>query len=230
MTPGHRILIIEDSADLAAGLRYNLELEGFAVATAEDGREGLRLARTEPPDLLILDLMLPGLDGYQILQTLRSEGYGMPVLILSARGEVEDKVRGFRLDADQYVTKPFPLLELIERVKALLRRSGRAGGDAAGLIRFADVVIEPGSRRVLRRGVPVALTPRAYELMLALIRRGGAVASRVELLREVWGHRGLVLTRTVDSHIAELRRKLEDDPAEPHHFITVWKVGYRFQA
>jgi DNA-binding response OmpR family regulator len=225
---GQRILIIEDSADLAAGLRYNLELEGFAVATAEDGPEGLRLARQQPPDLLILDLMLPGIDGYQVLQTLRSEGHAMPVLILSARGEVEDKVRGFRLDADQYVTKPFPLLELIERVKALLRRAGRAG-DAAGPIRFADVVIQTDSRRVLRGGTPIALTPKAYELMLALIRRGGAVASRVDLLREVWGHRGLVLTRTVDSHIAELRRKLEVDPAEPRHFITVWKVGYRFE-
>lgn len=224
--PGERILIIEDSADLAAGLRYNLELEGFDVATAEDGHEGLRLARSRPPDLLILDLMLPGIDGYQVLQTLRAEGHAMPVLILSARGEVEDKVRGFRLDADQYVTKPFPLLELIERVKALLRRAGRSGGAP---IRFADVVIETESRRVLRGGEVVALTPRAYELMLALIRRDGAVASRAELLREVWGHRGLVLTRTVDSHIAELRRKLEDDPAEPRHFITVWKVGYRFE-
>ena len=225
-----RILIIEDSADLAAGLRYNLELEGFAVDTAEDGREGLRRARTEAPDLLILDLMLPGLDGYQILQALRSEGHRMPVLILSARGEVEDKVRGFRLDADQYVTKPFPLLELIERVKSLLRRADRADAAAAdATISFADVVVEPESRRVRRCGMPVALTPKAYELMIALIRRGGAVASRVELLREVWGHRGLVLTRTVDSHIAELRRKLEQDPARPRHFITVWKVGYRFE-
>jgi two-component system response regulator MtrA len=225
-----RILIIEDSADLAAGLRYNLELEGFAVDTAEDGREGLRRARSEAPDLLILDLMLPGLDGYQILQALRSEGHRMPVLILSARGEVEDKVRGFRLDADQYVTKPFPLLELIERVKSLLRRANRGGAEDADVaVRFADVVVEPESRRVLRRGTPVPLTPKAYELMMALIRRGGAVASRVELLREVWGHRGLVLTRTVDSHIAELRRKLEQDPARPRHFITVWKVGYRFE-
>jgi DNA-binding response OmpR family regulator len=226
-----RILIIEDSADLAAGLRYNLELEGFAVETAEDGREGLRLARSNPPDLLILDLMLPGMDGYHILQTLRSEGRQLPVLILSARGEVEDKVRGFRLDADQYVTKPFPLLELIERVKSLLRRAGRKdSGDGEHRLGFADVSIEPDSHRVVRSGETITLTPKAYDLMMALIRRDGAVATRVELLREVWGHRGLVLTRTVDSHIAELRRKLEQDPARPRHFITVWKVGYRFEA
>jgi DNA-binding response OmpR family regulator len=225
-----RVLIIEDSADLAAGLRYNLELEGYEVVTAEDGQEGLRLARETDPDLLILDLMLPGIDGYQVLQTLRAEGRTLPVLILSARGEVEDKVRGFRLDADQYVTKPFPLLELIERVRSLLRRSARpsqGAGDAA--IRFGDIVIEPDAHRVLRTGAAVPLTPKAYDLMMSLIQRNGAVATRLELLREVWGHRGLVMTRTVDSHIAELRRKLELDPAEPRHFITVWKVGYRFQ-
>jgi DNA-binding response OmpR family regulator len=153
------------------------------------------------------------------------------VLILSARGEEQDKVRGFRLDADQYVVKPFRLLELLERVRSLLRRAhARASTGAEGTaIRFGDVVIDPPSRSVTRQGVAVSLTPKAYDLMLALIRRRGAVASRVELLREVWGHRGLVLTRTVDSHIAELRRKLEHDPAEPRHFLTVWKVGYRFQ-
>jgi two-component system, OmpR family, alkaline phosphatase synthesis response regulator PhoP len=226
-----RVLIIEDSADLAAGLRYNLELEGYEVLTAEDGSEGLRLAREAQPDLLILDLMLPGIDGYQVLQTLRTEGRTLPVLILSARGEVEDRIRGFRLDADQYVTKPFPLLELIERVHSLVRRSrqSRGGTGDDDTIRFGDIVVEPESHRVVRAGEPVQLTPKAYDLMLALIHRDGAVATRLELLREVWGHRGLVLTRTVDSHIAELRRKLEADPAEPRHFVTVWKVGYRFE-
>jgi two-component system response regulator MtrA len=227
----HRILIVEDNLDLAAGLRYNLEIEGYEVRIAEDGRAGLARAREWRPDLLILDLMLPGLDGYQVLQSLREEGFAAPVLILSARGEEEDKVRGFRLDADQYVVKPFRLLELLERVRSLLRRAhARASTGAEGTaIRFGDVVIDPPSRSVTRQGVAVSLTPKAYDLMLALIRRRGAVASRVELLREVWGHRGLVLTRTVDSHIAELRRKLEHDPAEPRHFLTVWKVGYRFQ-
>ena len=227
-----RILIIEDNLDLAAGLRHNLELEGYDVTVAEDGRAGLARAREWRPDLLILDLMLPGLDGYQVLQSLREEGFDAPVLILSARGEEQDKVRGFRFDADQYVVKPFRLLELLERVRSLLRRAHgrpRPGATTGTAIRFGDIVIDTPSRSVTRCGAAVSLTPKAYDLMLALIRRGGAVASRVELLRGVWGHRGLVLTRTVDSHIAELRRKLERDPAEPLHFLTVWKVGYRFQ-
>lgn len=227
-----RILIVEDNLDLAAGLRYNLELEGYLVAVAEDGRAALAFAHEWLPDLVILDLMLPGIDGFQVLQSLRDEGFAAPVLILSAKGEESDKVRGFRLDADQYVVKPFRLLELLERVKSLLRRAhGRDYGtaDSANRVAFGDVIVDTRSRSVRRHGKAVSLTPKAYELMMALVRRQGAVASRVELLKEVWGHRGLVLTRTVDSHIVELRRKLEHDPAEPRHFITVWKVGYRFQ-
>ena len=229
-----RVLVIEDSNDLAQGLRYNLELEGYAVKVAEDGNAGLSLAREWDPDLVILDLMLPGIDGYQVLRSLRADGRQTPVLILSARGEEADKVRGFQLDADQYVTKPFGLIELLERVKSLLRRT-RARTD----------VPENGSRRrrhqVRRRRASIrhraqspgrarrsSLTPKAYELMMALIKRKGAVATRVELLREVWDHRAIVLTRTVDSHMAELRKKLEHDAADPKHFITIWKVGYRF--
>jgi two-component system, OmpR family, alkaline phosphatase synthesis response regulator PhoP len=228
-----RVLVIEDSNDLAEGLRYNLELEGYAVKVADDGNAGLSLAREWDPDLVILDLMLPGMDGYQVLRSLRGDGRQTPVLILSARGEESDKVRGFQLDADQYVTKPFGLIELLERVKSLLRRSKARtevpDADAGvGTIRFGDVSIDPASRTVTRAGEGVNLTPKAYELMMALIKRKGAVATRVELLREVWDHRAIVLTRTVDSHMAELRKKLEHDPADPKHFITIWKVGYRF--
>jgi two-component system response regulator MtrA len=228
-----RVLVVEDSNDLAQGLRYNLELEGYTVKVADDGNAGLSLAREWDPDLVILDLMLPGIDGYQVLRSLRADGRRTPVLILSARGEEADKVRGFQLDADQYVTKPFGLIELLERVKSLLRRN-RARTDATdlaavnGAIRFGDVSIDPASRTVTRAGEAVSLTPKAYELMMALIKRKGAVATRVELLREVWDHRAIVLTRTVDSHMAELRKKLEHDAAEPKHFITIWKVGYRF--
>ena len=226
-----RILVVEDSPDLAAGLRYNLEEEGYVVDVAADGPAALDVARNAPPDLVILDLMLPGIDGYRVLEELRREDRRVPVLILSARSEESDKVRGFRLDADQYVSKPFRLLELLERVRSLLRRAGaRVDGTAsAGALRFGDVEIDPASRVVLRAGEPVSLTPRAWDLMFALVRRDGAVATRLELLREVWGHRGIVLTRTVDSHIAELRRKLEADASNPRHFLTVWKVGYRFE-
>jgi two-component system response regulator MtrA len=228
-----RVLVIEDSNDLAQGLRYNLELEGYAVKVADDGNIGLSLAREWDPDLVILDLMLPGLDGYSVLRTLRADGRQTPVLILSARGEESDKVRGFQLDADQYVTKPFGLIELLERVKSLLRRSRQRtdvpeNGASTGNIKFGDVMIDPASRTVTRAGEAVSLTPKAYELMMALIKRKGAVATRVELLREVWDHRAIVLTRTVDSHMAELRKKLEHDAADPKHFITIWKVGYRF--
>ena len=233
-----RILIVEDNAALAAGLRYNLELEGFDVSLVEDGREAPRVVGALRPDLVVLDLMLPGLDGFEVLERVRAAGHRMPVLILSARAEEADKVRGFRLDADQYVTKPFGLLELIERVKSLLRRADSVGGAAAAPsspgaraahpIAFGRVRVDPAARAVTRDGVPVSLTPKAYELMLALVRRNGAVATRVELLAEVWGTAADVVTRTVDSHMAELRRKLEDDPGEPRHFLTVWKAGYRF--
>ena len=228
-----RVLVVEDSNDLAQGLRYNLELEGYVVKVAEDGNTGLSLARDWDPDLVILDLMLPGMDGYSVLRALRADGRQTPVLILSARGEEADKVRGFQLDADQYVTKPFGLIELLERVKSLLRRSRQRtdvheNGASTGNLKFGDVVIDPASRTVTRAGEAVSLTPKAYELMMALIKRRGAVATRVELLREVWDHRAIVLTRTVDSHMAELRKKLEHDAADPKHFITIWKVGYRF--
>ena len=223
-----RILIVEDNADLAGAIEYNLRLEGYEVRTAEDGRTGLAAAREWAPDLVILDLMLPGIDGYEVLRALRSERRDVRVMILSARAEEADKVRGFRLDADQYVTKPFGVLELIERVASLLRRSAAIrGDDARACVTFGTVVADPAARTVTRRGQPVQLSPKAFDLLLALARRDGSVVTREELLREVWGYGAFVLSRTVDSHIAELRRKLEDDPAEPVHVLTVWKRGYR---
>jgi two-component system alkaline phosphatase synthesis response regulator PhoP len=225
-----RVLIVEDNADLAAGIEYNLNLEGYETCIAEDGRRALTLTEQWIPDLILLDLMLPELDGYQVLQTLRGRGVRTPVVILTARGEEADKVRGFRLDADQYVTKPFGVLELLERVRALLRRTARDSAPTASpQLRFGDVVVDTSSRLVTRGGVPCALTPKAYELLLALIRRGGAVVTRNELLKDVWGYSAFVTTRTVDSHVAELRRKVEADPANPRHVKTVWKVGYRFE-
>jgi DNA-binding response OmpR family regulator len=224
-----RILVIEDNAALAAGIEYNLGLEGHEVQVAEDGRRGLALAREWSPDLVILDLMLPGMDGYEVLRAIRGDRNDVPVMILSARGEEADKVRGFRLDADQYVTKPFGVLELLERVGALLRRSAaRDGREENAQARFGAIVVDPKARTVTRAGHPVQLSPKAFDLLLALIAREGKVVTRQELLREVWGYGAFVVSRTVDSHVAELRRKLEDDPADPAHILTVWKVGYRF--
>jgi DNA-binding response OmpR family regulator len=225
-----RVLIVEDNADLAAGIQYNLSLEGYETHIAEDGRRAIAAAEEWSPDVILLDLMLPELDGYQVLQTLRGRGVKTPVVILTARGEEADKVRGFRLDADQYVTKPFGVLELLERVGALVRRSARdSNAGAHTVLRFGDVMIDTSSRSVTRQGAICALTPKAYELLLALVRRAGAVATRNDLLKEVWGYSAFVTTRTVDSHVAELRRKIEHDPANPRYVKTVWKVGYRFE-
>jgi two-component system alkaline phosphatase synthesis response regulator PhoP len=224
-----RILVIEDNAALASGIEYNLGLEGHEVQIAEDGARGLALTREWAPDLVILDLMLPGMDGYEVLRSIRGDKNDVPVMILSARGEEADKVLGFRLDADQYVTKPFGVLELLERVGSLLRRSAaRDGREAERQIRFGNVVVDPTSRTVTRGGRAVQLSPKAFDLLMALIARDGKVVTRQELLREVWGYGAFDVSRTVDSHIAELRRKLEDDPADPKHVVTVWKIGYRF--
>ena len=230
MTSAARVLVIEDNSALAEGIAYNLRHEGYESRIAEDGRVGLSAVREWNPHLVILDLMLPGIDGYQVLESMRREGNRVPVLILTARAEEADKVRGFRLAADQYVTKPFGVLELLERVGALLRRAeSRAPATRDSTIRFGDIIVDTAARAVSRRGVPCGLTPKAYELLLALISRQGAVAGRVELLTEVWGYGAFVMSRTVDSHIAELRRKLEEDAARPRHIVTVWKVGYRFE-
>jgi DNA-binding response OmpR family regulator len=227
-----RVLIVEDNPDLAFGLRTTLEIEGYTVDVAGDGPRGLEATRNVKPDLVILDLMLPGMDGYKVLRALRESGVETPVLILTAKGEEADKVLGFRLGADDYVTKPFGRLELVARVEALLRRSaGAAKRDAEfpDVERFGDVEVQPSSRTVLLRGKAVQLTPKEFDLLVALIRRRGAVASRLDLLKEVWGHQAEVMTRTVDIHIAELRRKLEDDVqgTGPRHILTVWKAGYR---
>jgi DNA-binding response OmpR family regulator len=227
-----RILVIEDNADLAYGLRNNLEIEGYDVEIAADGNVGLLRARTGSPDLVILDLMLPGTDGFRVLRALRTEGRRVPVLVLTARGEEADKVRGLRLGADDYVTKPFGVLELLARVEALLRRARPALPslpELAALERVGDIEVLPPSRQVRRRGADVNLTPKEYDLLVALLRRRGAVATRVELLTEVWGYDSGVQSRTVDTHVAELRRKLEDDPGRPRFLLTVRTTGYRLE-
>jgi len=226
-----RILVIEDNRNLATGLRNNLEIEGYEVAIAGDGTSGLTLARTTSPDLIVLDLMLPGMDGYRVLRTLRDDGIGIPVLILSARGEETDKVLGFHLGADDYVAKPFGLLELLARIDALLRRAttGRVKNTLSAPVSFGDVEVDPGTHTVKRSGTTVSLRPKEYDLLVALLQRRGQVVSRAELLEEVWGYSGEVYSRTVDTHVAELRRKLETNAAEPEHILTVRKTGYRIR-
>lgn len=229
-----RILLVEDNEDLAFGLRRMLEANGYTVDVAGDGARALQLARILHPQLIILDLMLPVTDGFGVLSTLRHEGLEMPVLILSAKSEETDKLQGFQRGADDFVTKPFGLLELLARVQALLRRAtavsiaSSSAGETSAIITFGDCTVEPVARRVVRDDEDVPMTPKEFELLMALIRQPGVALSRKQLLRDVWGHAPDIQTRTVDIHIVELRRKLERKPTDPRHFITVWKIGYRF--
>jgi DNA-binding response OmpR family regulator len=224
------ILVIEDNEDMAFGLRTALENEGFTVSIAADGVAGLAMATSNGVDLIILDLMLPRMDGYHVLRSIRGAGVDAPVLVLTAKGEEVNKVQAFSLGGDDYVTKPFGVLELIARVKALLRRArGKDAPPIPAVERFGEIEVNPASRTVYRAGRLVPLAPREFDLLMALLRRRGAAASRAELLHEVWQYQTGVLSRTVDIHVAELRRKLEADPAEPRHIRTVWKVGYRLE-
>jgi two-component system alkaline phosphatase synthesis response regulator PhoP len=220
-----RVLIVEDNPDLAFGLRNNLEIEGYEVRVAEDGPSGVQRILEWKPDLVILDLMLPGMDGYRVLRTVRDAGFRSPVLMLTARGQESDKVLGLRSGADDYVTKPFGVLELMARVEALLRRS--QAGAAPTVNAFGAVRVDRNARTVTRDGTPVSLAPMEYDLLLALLDRAGSVVSRNDLMRQVWGYDASIVSRTVDTHVMELRRKLEAEPAEPRHILTVRKAGYR---
>ena len=224
-----RVLVVEDNADLAFAVTTALQSEGFEVAVAGTGPEGVERARNRDADLIILDLMLPGFDGFRVIRTLREAGIGTPILVLTARGEEADKVRGLRLGADDYVTKPFGAMELLARVDALLRRSRQSVPVPAPIERFGEVDVNRAARTVKRRGHPVPLTPKEFDLLIALMDRAGAVVPRGELLSAVWGYQQDVSTRTVDIHVSELRAKLEPNPAQPVHIITVRKTGYRFE-
>lgn len=225
-----KILVVEDERDLALGIRANLEVEGYEVYVAGSGEAALDEAERWAPDVMILDLMLPGMSGYDVLAQLRQHGNDVLVLILSARGEEIDKVRGFRTGADDYVTKPFGVMELIARIQALLRRRMPITSAQPASPRIGDTTIDVTRRALIRDGEEIALTPKELELLLALCRKPDRIVTRQELLRDVWGYAGDVTSRTVDVHIAELRRKIERDPARPRHIVTVWRAGYRLRA
>ena len=222
-----RILVVEDNEDLAFGLRYNLEAEGYTASVAPSGEDALAAVEATSVDLIVLDLTLPGVDGFRVLESIRKNGHAMPVMILTAKGDELDKVRGLRLGADDYLTKPFSLLEFIARIEALLRR-GKPTEESV-VAGFGSIAIDSPTRSVTRDGRPVDLSPMEFDLLVALIRRRGMFATRKDLLKEVWGYTSDVSSRTVDVHILELRRKLEVDPANPKHILTVRKAGYRLQ-
>ena len=222
-----RLLLIEDNEDLAFGLRTILEFEGHEVEAAGDGDTGLERARESGPDLIILDLMLPTLSGYEICRKLRDEGDSVLILMLTARGEETDRILGLDLGADDYVTKPFSVRELKARVRALLRRSD-AHSAPPDTLSFGDVEVDFPQYDARKGGNPVEMTPKEYGVLRYLAARAGEVVSRYELLEEVWGYGKFPTTRTVDNHIAALRAKLEDDSAEPRYLQTVHRVGYKF--
>ena len=219
-----RILVVEDSARLAYGLRNNLEIDGHEVAVAEDGSRGLESAVSWRPDLVILDLMLPKMTGYEVLRALRGKGLDVPVLILSARGEEVDKVMGFRLGADDYVTKPFSPRELTARISAVLRRTdGAIRADSPPILEIGEVAVDTARREVRLRGDPVSLTAREFDLLEYLAENPGRALSRRQLLDGAWGYDWVGDERTVDVHVLQLRKKL----GSALHVTTVRGLGYR---
>lgn len=220
-----RILLVEDEAALVTVLTDRLETEGYEVTAARTADEGERLARGGAFDLVLLDWMLPGRSGLEVCRELRAAREAVPILMLTARGELADKVSGLRVGADDYLTKPFEVAELLARIEALLRRA--PGAPPPGPLGFGNVVIEPGSREVRVGGTPVVLSGKEFELLLYMARHAGEVLSRERLLRDVWDYARPPITRTVDVHVSALRQKLEPEPGHPCHIRTVHGVGYR---
>ena len=221
-----RILVVEDDPAILRGLADNLRCEGHEVQQAADGEAGLRLAREGRPDLIILDLMLPRLSGYEVCTKLRAQGAETPILMLTARGDEADRVVGLDMGADDYVTKPFSVRELLARVRALLRRAAPAKA-LPDEVRFGDVAIDFKRYLATRGGRPVDLARKEFGVLRLLASRAGEVVGREEMLNDVWGYEHYPTTRTVDNHVALLRAKLEEDPSQPRHLITVHGVGYK---
>lgn len=223
-----RILIIEDDVAILRGLKDNLEYEGYGVLSATDGEQGYDLIREKKPDLVILDLMLPRLSGYEVCRRVRAEGGNVPILILTARGEEADKVHGLNIGADDYVTKPFSVRELLARIQAIFRRaSSSRTGSLPDELRFHDVVVDFLRFEASKSGRVLELSRKEFGVLRLLAARSGEVVTRDELLDAVWGYDRFPTTRTVDNHVALLRAKIEDDPARPRFLLTIRGVGYK---
>jgi DNA-binding response OmpR family regulator len=222
----NKVLIVEDEPDMILGLKDNFEFEGYEVLTASDGVAGLEKARKERPDLVLLDVMMPRMSGLEVCKALRSEGFDRPIIMLTARGQEIDKVVGLELGADDYVTKPFSIRELMARVRAVLRRS--EGKKRLARYRFGDVDLDFEVYQATRGGEPLDLSPREFELLRYLIERKGETVSREQLLEDVWGYESYPSTRTVDTHIAKLRAKIGDSGSEPRYVLTIHGLGYKF--
>jgi DNA-binding response OmpR family regulator len=223
------ILVVEDEHAIAEAVRARLASEGYQVTVVHDGPQAIEAAAAERPDLVVLDLMLPGMDGLEVCQEIQKKDW-VPVLMLTARTEEADKVAGFAVGADDYLTKPFSMRELTARVRAIIRRIDRIRqtGSTDPVARF-DLTVDPARRRVLKGGKEVGLTPLEFEILLTLARKPGVVFSRDQLMDSVWGYRDYAGGRVVDSHVARIRRKLGDEAAEPQYIRTVHGVGYCFK-
>jgi len=220
-----RILVVEDEPAIAFGLQLDLTNEGYDVEIESDGESALKRAKSEAFDLILLDIMLPGKDGFEVCRELRREGAKTPIIMLTARSQEAEKVLGLETGADDYVTKPFSPRELRARVKAALRRGA---DDDPPIVRFGDAEVDFGRCELRRAGKPVELTAFEFKLLAALIRSGGKVLSRDQLLDLVWGHGTFVTDRVVDNHIVTLRKKVEPEPSEPRYIVSVRGLGYRF--
>jgi DNA-binding response OmpR family regulator len=223
----YKILIVEDQADLAKGLEVNLKKEGYSVLKAATGEEGLKLAIQESPQLIILDIMLPGISGLDVCRELRSRSIDTAIIMLTAKSDEVDRVVGLELGADDYITKPFSLRELLARVRVRLRRLP-VQKEQLSKYRFGNVEVDFDKYIAKVRGKPVDLTQREFEILRYMIRNRGDVISRDRLLDEVWGYQDYPTTRTVDTHILKLRKKIEEDPANPKYIISIYGGGYKF--
>jgi two-component system alkaline phosphatase synthesis response regulator PhoP len=222
-----KILVVEDEPNMVAGLRDNFEFEGYQVITARDGVEGLQRALDESPDLVVLDVMMPRMSGLEVCKQLRAKRGSIPIIMLTARGQEVDKVVGLELGADDYVTKPFSIRELLARVKAVLRRTSVVPKDQDRRS-FGEVEVDLRKCRVLKSGQVIDISSKEFELLKYFIVHSGETLSRDRLLEDVWGYDNYPTTRTVDTHLVRLRQKLEPNPDQPQYFLTVHGTGYRF--
>jgi two-component system alkaline phosphatase synthesis response regulator PhoP len=220
------ILIIEDEPDLLRGLELNIKAEGFGVLTARRGDEGLESALRHRPDLVLLDVMLPGIGGFDVCRELRQKGFDAPIIILTAKSEEVDRVVGLEIGADDYVTKPFGIRELLARIRVRLRRRAPAAADST--LRFSDVEVDFDRQEARRAGARIDLTGKEFDVLRLLAANKGRIVTRDRLLDEVWGYEHYPTTRTVDNHVLRLRQKLEPSPSDPRHILSVYGEGYKF--
>jgi two-component system alkaline phosphatase synthesis response regulator PhoP len=222
-----KILIVEDERDMVTGLKFNLEARDYTVIAAYDGETGIQKALAEKPDLVILDLMLPGINGYEVCKILKKEMPELPIIMLTAKSQESEIVTGLELGADDYITKPFSVLELMARIGSLFRRVKPDPG-AQEVHQFGDLMINFRKHYATKKERPLKLTPREYEMLRCFIERQGEIITREELLNQIWGYDSIPDTRTVDAHIVKLRRKIEDNPSDPKLIVTVHGIGYKF--